>query len=44
MIQFFGLLPGNWHGFNQFRRSLLSGFRTFLPPESEGDTFTRSGS
>ncbi len=43
MIQFFNV-SSNWAGFNRFRQSLLSGFKTFLPlTEPVEDTFTRSG-
>lgn len=44
MIQFVSLLTSHWGGFNRYRQSMFSGFRTFLPLTEQSDTFTRSGS
>jgi hypothetical protein len=41
MLSFLSLYTG-FSSLNRFRRSLLDGFRTFLP-SLDRDTFTRSG-
>jgi hypothetical protein len=45
MLQWMGI-SADLSGFHRFRRSLLSGFKTFLPLQDRlnGDVFERSGS